>query len=82
MNFIITHVRKDKKGRITHVKTLTKELPKQEVIRLVEKEGADFYVLSGSIKIEVKVIQRGRTKYLRTVKDEIDTNNLDELELF
>jgi len=80
-SYYITHVRKDDWGNITDVKTEHHQFSLSEAIDMIEK-GNEFFVRDALGYISVKVINREGRKYLRTVKDNRETDNLDNLSTF
>ncbi len=77
--YYITHTRKDDEGDIIKVKTTHSEFTTGKVIEIIEGERDSFFVEDGTDEIPVNVIQGENKKYIRTVKDGKETNNLDNL---
>ncbi len=80
--YFIKKVRKNDEGDIEAVKTRSTEFTIQEVIEKIESGQHFFVVEDGTSEIPVEVISREGKKYIRTVKDGKETNNLDELPPF
>ncbi len=76
MKVTITHVRKDDKGVITHVKTKYDELTKTQVITNIISELITYVVPSGE---KVHVVD-GR--YIRSDGNDTKEDNLGELPSF
>lgn len=81
-HYHIRYVRKDKDGDITNVKTIHHQFTLNQVIQKIEVLKDYFWVRDKDKDIPVKVINRQGRKYIRTLKDNRETNNLDSLPEF
>lgn len=52
------------------------KLSEAEAIQKIEKGTSSFYVRAGNRRVEVVVAKRNRRKYLKTVADGVQPNNL------
>ena len=80
--YFIQKVKKDDNDNIIAVKTKYFEFETKKVIEKIDEGEDKFVVEKDGTEVIVKVMDRQGKKYIKTVKDETETNNLDELPEF
>jgi len=78
----VTRTKKSSDGDILALCNGAKQWPprsKIDAIRDIEDGAHTYYVLWGSLRTEVRVVNGPNGKYLRTDRDNTSRNNLDDL---